>query len=99
MIAGITYDQEKIINKILKPYSKEFAFYYYGSRVKGGFEKTSDLDILIKGKKLIAGEIIEQIKEKFDQSKLPFMVNLTDYFGIDERFYEMIVGDLIGIHT
>ncbi|MBP7710206.1 MAG: restriction endonuclease subunit S [Rickettsiales bacterium] len=94
MIVGISKAQEKIISEILKPYLDEFAFFYYGSRVKGGFEATSDLDILIKGKEKMPREALEKIKEKFDQSLLPFIVNLSDYFSVDQKFHEGIKGDL-----
>ena len=49
MIKGITAEEEKIINNILSQHKQDYDFYYYGSRVKGNYEKTSDLDILIKG--------------------------------------------------
>ena len=39
MIKGINATEELIIKKILKPYQQEFKFFYYGSRVKGNFEK------------------------------------------------------------
>ena len=43
---GITDNEHNIILNILKEYSDKYSFYYYGSRVKGTFNKTSDLDIL-----------------------------------------------------
>ena len=42
MIKGINSAEEQIIQNILKPYKADFDFFYYGSRVKGNFEKTSD---------------------------------------------------------
>ena len=102
MIIGISEAQEKIINEILNPYFKEFSFFYYGSRVKGGFEATSDLDILIKAKNepkknKISFETLERIKDNFVKSDLPFLVNFSDYAGIDERFYGGIKGQLIRV--
>lgn len=47
MISGVLAEEEVIIKNILQPYFKECEFFYYGSRVKGNYEKTSDLDILI----------------------------------------------------
>jgi predicted nucleotidyltransferase len=48
MIKGITANEEVIIKQLLAPYTPEYAFYFYGSRVKGGYTKVSDLDILIR---------------------------------------------------
>ena len=91
MIKGINSAEEQIIQDILKPYRTDFDFFYYGSRVKGNFEKTSDLDILIKGKKL------EIIKFLFDKSDLPFVVNFADFNSIDEKFYSLIEKDLVKV--
>lgn len=95
MIKGVSSEEEKIIQNILAAYKKDYEFYYYGSRVKGNFEKTSDLDILIKSN--IPYEKLEIIKFLFDQSNLPYVVNFTDYDTIDEKFYKLIEKDLVRI--
>ncbi|MFI3240960.1 MAG: nucleotidyltransferase domain-containing protein [Alphaproteobacteria bacterium] len=94
MIYGITKTEEKIIKNILSPYFNEYDFYYYGSRVKGNFEKTSDLDILIKGLKSMPFNILEEIKEAFDNSHISYVVNFSDYNKIDNEFYNIIKKDL-----
>ncbi len=90
MIKGITDKEYKIIQNILKDYP--YKFYAYGSRVRGDFSALSDLDILVKSDKF--DEIISDLKYKFDQSKLPYIVNFTDYNSIDEYFYNLIKNDL-----
>ena len=92
-IAGITENEQKIIEKILNDYN-DYKFYYYGSRVKGNFEKTSDLDILIKGEKEMSILELEKLKSEFDKSNLPYVVNFLDYFSINEDFYNIIKSDL-----
>ena len=95
MIKGITEKENIIIDKILNLYEPEFKFYFFGSRVKGDFSKLSDLDILIKGEKEIPSNYIDTLKTLFDKSDLPYIVNLTDFYGIDEKFYNLIRNDLI----
>ncbi len=95
----MTQEEHKIITDILKNYSDEFLFYYYGSRVKGNFNKTSDLDILIKGANEMSLFALVQLKEKMDESKLPYIVNFTDYNSIDKNFYNLIKDDLVLIAT
>lgn len=95
MIAGITEKEQKIIERILDKYRKDYAFFYYGSRVKGTYEKTSDLDVLIKGKAEMPLAILQEIKEEFDDSDLPYIVNFSDYYKLDSSFYERIKPDLI----
>lgn len=91
MIKGITENEFKIIKEILQNYDAKF--YAYGSRVKGDFSELSDLDILVKSEK----NIIPELKYKFDQSYIPYIVNFTDAKSIDENFYNLIKDDLTEI--
>ena len=97
MIKGINSEEEQIIQNILTPYKADFDFFYYGSRVKGNFEKTSDLDVLIKGKEEMPYQKLEIIKFLFDKSDLPFVVNFADFNNIDEKFYSFIETDLVKV--
>ena len=97
MIKGITKEEEIIIKDILNPYKKNFKFFYYGSRVKGDFSSLSDLDILIKGKRAMDLNTLCTIKEIFDESRLPYIVNFSDYNSITSDFYKLIEKDLVEI--
>ena len=97
MILGVTDKEQRIIEDILDAYADNYSFYYYGSRVKGNFEKISDLDILIKGEKEMPLLVLSELKEKFDKSKLPYIVNFTDYNAIDEKFFNLIKDDLVSV--
>jgi predicted nucleotidyltransferase len=92
MIKGITAKEENIIKTILKKYP--FEFYYYGSRVKGGYTKSSDLDILVKGGDY---QTIEQINLEFNNSYIPYIVNLSRYEDMDKHFYALIEPTLVKI--
>ena len=93
MINGITEKEREIINNIINKYPYEF--YAYGSRVKGDFTKGSDLDILIKSDNEIPIKIIEELKLKFNESRIPYIVNITIYSNISDDFYNLIKKDLI----
>lgn len=92
MIKGVNAKEEKIIKDILKKYPCEF--YYYGSRVKGGYTKASDLDILMKGGN---SETAERINLEFNNSYIPYIVNISRYEAMDEHFYKLIEKDLVKI--
>ncbi len=94
---GITEKEHSIILEILKEYFDKYSFYYYGSRIKGTFNKTSDLDILIRGNQEMPLRDLVELKEKFDESKLPYIVNFTDYNNIDEKFFNLIKEDLVQV--
>ena len=97
MIAGISEQEAKIITAILADFRADYQFWAYGSRVKGGFGKVSDLDILIRGKTAVPFEKLEELKQRFDESSLPYVVNFADYHKIDTGFYNQISSDLIAL--
>ena len=94
MIIGITEKEQKIIDNILAVYKNDYQFYAYGSRVKGTHSQLSDLDILIKGSQEMPFDSLEELKQKFDNSLLPYVVNFSDYHKIDTDFYQQIEKDL-----
>lgn len=93
MIKGITEKEENIIKNILKDYS--FNFFYYGSRVKGDYTKNSDLDILSMDE--IDYSTLEEINLKFNKSTIPYVVNISQYSKMDEKFYNLIKPYLVKI--
>lgn len=97
MIKGVNLKEEEIIKQILEPFSKDYDFFYYGSRVKGNFSAVSDLDLLVKSKnnEEISYKMKEFLKTTFDESDLPYIVNFTDYMAINQDFYDCIKKDLV----
>ena len=94
-IKGVTLEEEKIILSILEPYKNKYDFYYYGSRVKGNFRSLSDLDILLLSKNDIEINDIYTLKEAFDESILPYVVNIS--YNVDDKFYNLIKEELVKI--
>ncbi len=94
-IKGVTFEEEKVILSILEPYKNKYDFYYYGSRVKGNFRPLSDLDILLTSKNDIIINDIYTLKEAFDESILPYVVNIS--YNIDKKFYNLIKEELVKI--
>ena len=71
-------------------------FYIFGSRVKGTNKKYSDIDIAIdlNGKKLDTS-ILGKILIEFQDSTLPYEVDVVDLNSIDEKFRNLIKKDLV----
>lgn len=95
MIKGVSEHEESIIKKILANYP--YKFYYYGSRVRGDFTKGSDLDILLVSENNVPQEIINKIQLEFNQSLIPYIVNISDYNNLDKAFFELIKTTLVEI--
>lgn len=95
LIKGITLKEYNIIKTILEQYKNKYEFYFYGSRVRGNFRPLSDLDILVKSKNNIDLNDIDNLKNFFDESTLPYVVNLS--YELDEDFYKLIEKDLVKI--
>ena len=45
--------------------------------------------------KAVCPDDFEALKEAFDSSDLPYIVNLVDFHNISDEFYQMIKNDLI----
>ena len=97
MITGVNEKEQKIIESILGKYREEYSFYYYGSRAKGDFQRPSDLDILIKGNEEMPIETFGQLRREFDESWLPFIVDLHDFHRISDQFYQLIEPSLVDV--
>ena len=91
MLKGVTPEEYKEILSIFKKYDAEF--YAYGSRVKGDYTKSSDLDILVNSDNY--DRIYRDLKEDFNNSHIPYIVNFVDKNNISDEFYSFIQKDLV----
>ena len=80
----------KIVEDILNHYPH--TFYAFGSRVKGTQKRFSDLDLCLK--ESIPFNIQGHIDEDFEESDLPFKVDVIDWNLISPEFREIIKKDL-----
>lgn len=101
-IIGVTPEEFFTLKTIIKGVfsaQTSYQFFCFGSRVTGGFEKTSDLDVLIYNKADIPAEYkkVAELKHRCDVSSLPFIVDFSDYHWLDKDFYALIKDDLVEI--
>lgn len=63
----------------------------FGSRAKKAKRKHSDLDLLIAlGNKHLPSSVIINLTEAFDESDLPYKVDIVDWNAISENFRNSI---------
>jgi predicted nucleotidyltransferase len=85
----------EIVQEILKKYP--YTFYAFGSRVKGTQRRLSDLDICFMEN--IPWNIRAHIDEDFEESDLPFKVDVVDWNMCDEGFRAKISTDWVLIQS
>ncbi len=76
----------KIVISILSHYP--YIFYVFGSRITPHVKKFSDLDLFYKDK--IPDSALQKMQEDFEESDLPFTVDLVDYNKCDETFKKIL---------
>lgn len=70
-------------------------FYIFGSRAKGTYKDYSDIDIAIDSRKKISENTIQKISFEFEDSTLPYEVDVVDLNSVSDTFKSLITGDLI----
>lgn len=88
---------EFIVNILKKNISdKNVRFYVFGSRAKGNYKEYSDIDIAVdfKGEKLCEN-VLDNIILEFENSVLPYEVDVIDLNAIDDNFKKLIKDSLV----
>ncbi len=71
--------------------------YVFGSRARGTTKRAADLDLAIDaGRALTAQESLE-LWDQFEQSDLPYKVDVVDLHTIKPEFKSMIERDMIAL--
>jgi len=82
---------QKIVQAILCKYP--YRFYVYGSRAQGTARKLSDLDLCYYDD--IPDAVVFQIAAEFQESDLPFLVELVAWKDMKPDFQKIISQDLV----
>jgi predicted nucleotidyltransferase len=70
--------------------------YMYGSRAKGTAWKYSDIDLALSSSKgKIPPNTISKLSLDFEESLLPYKVDIIDLHTVSENFKEAIAADLV----
>lgn len=91
----------KKIKEIISSYINldEYEVYLFGSRVNGKHRPDSDLDVLIEDDESIPPETVTKIEEAFEESDLPYKVDIVIRSRISDDFYGHIKPDLLNIKS
>ncbi|MCS6772359.1 MAG: nucleotidyltransferase domain-containing protein [Kiritimatiellae bacterium] len=62
----------------------------FGSRVEGNAKAYSDLDLAIVGERVLPFKTVWRLREAFEESDLPFRVDVVDWHAVSEKFRDVI---------
>ncbi len=79
-----------IVHCILGKYLPECEARVFGSRYTGTAKLYSDLDIAFVGHEKLDWRLLADIKEEFQESELPFRVDILDWNAISAEFRKVI---------
>lgn len=77
--------------RILAKFAPDWEIRAFGSRVAGGAQPFSDLDLAIVSDLPIPPERIATLRDAFAESDLPFMVDIVDWTSLSESMRATIV--------
>ena len=60
---------------------------FFCSRVRGGADKHSDIDIGIEGSEKIDAEVMERIRNDIDDLPILYKMDIVDFKDVSEYFY------------
>ena len=88
------YDQEKLKREILDLLGKHLDLarhkvFFFDSRMSGGGDEHSDIDVGIEGPGPIPGEIMSDIQEELENLSILYKVEVVD-FRRTEKHFEII---------
>lgn len=80
----------KTIQGILKKYIPGLEVRAFGSRVLGSAKVYSDLDLAVVSQSQLDPVVLINLKEAFQESRLPFRVDVIDWQSISTGFQKII---------
>lgn len=86
----ISPEHLETIKRILTEYVGDYEVRAFGSRIAGTAKNYSDLDIAIVARNKIQRRTKMLLREAFEESDLPFRVDVIDYVAISDEFRTII---------
>ncbi|HAT72137.1 MAG TPA: nucleotidyltransferase domain-containing protein [Elusimicrobia bacterium] len=86
-----TPEQLRIISAILAVHAPGVEARAFGSRVNGSPKNYSDLDLALVGAAKLDSAVIGNLREAFEESDIPFRVDIIDWHSISKEFQTIIL--------
>ena len=79
-----------IVLGILAAHVPDLEVRAFGSRITGNAKPYSDLDLAVVGARALDTDVFRRLREDFEESNLPFRVDVLDWHGISEEFRRIV---------
>jgi uncharacterized protein len=80
----------EVVRNILNRFVPEAEIIVLGSRIHGTAKPWSDLDLAMRAESALDWKLLAEIRETFQESELPFRVDVLDWNDITESFRNAI---------
>ena len=87
---SVTYEEMSIVLSIIKNYAEDCEVLVFGSRLKGTNKPFSDLDLAFICNDKLDLKKFSILKLKFEESDLPYRVDIIDYNRVSKEFKKLI---------
>ncbi len=84
----------EFIKRTVASHLKHYKLYVFGSRVTGRAKQYSDIDLALDSEEL-TGEVKSKLEFIFENSTMPYEVDIVDLRKISEKFKNIISKDLV----
>ncbi|MCE1248171.1 MAG: nucleotidyltransferase domain-containing protein [Firmicutes bacterium] len=87
---NLTQEEKKQITEIITSIVPLHEVWVFGSRTGEDIRSYSDIDIVIRGSEVLPLLVSGELKNAFQESDLPFRVDVLDWNTITDEFREII---------
>ncbi len=96
ILDGINLEKKIKIVRLCKAIIPEARIYLYGSRARGKFSETSDIDLALEASKPISYYDIAELKDILEASNIGYAFDIVDINSIiDSKFKAAITKEMI----
>ncbi len=92
-------DQLAIVQAVLKAEVPKTEVWAFGSRASWRARDTSDLDLVLVGERALSYRTIARLRRAFEESYLPFSVDVMDWHAVSEDFRAIILAQKVVIQA
>ncbi|MHB1461581.1 MAG: nucleotidyltransferase family protein [Armatimonadota bacterium] len=85
----------QIVRDILNRHVPQHHVMVFGSRAKGTARRYSDLDLALMAESRLPFSVQCALEEEFEESDLPYRVDVIDFAGCSESFQRIITRDAV----